>query len=172
MTNKFFIQLAIVAFAVLILALAVIGGISYRHPTAPQPVAHQQLPAPTGLIVRQYQTIAPPPEEPGQEVQTPIFTEPLDHPVNVSDLQSLAASVHLKKTNLGEMDRSLWKKALPQAQKLLQGACDCEERNWLNHFVETGNAALTDPKEYLESAKLLVSLPKNDDEATKHQVSD
>ncbi len=110
------------------------------------------------------------------DVQPAPFAQPIANAVGVSDLRELAAMVHLSDASAtgadsNDRNKARWGAALPKAQRLLQGACDCETRNWLNNFVQTGNYALSDSKEYESSVKFLVSLPKNDDEGTTHQVS-
>jgi hypothetical protein len=123
-------------------------------------------------VIHGPQMPSPVPAEPQTQLEAPAFTQPLANPVNTSDLSKLERQVHLKNSDLANVSKSEWEKALPKAKQLLQGACDCEERNWLNHFVETGNDALAGAKEFQDSAKLLASLPKNDEEAVKHVVSD
>jgi len=152
MTNKFLILITLVAFSALVLAVVVVARF--------------------GITIRAPQTVSSLPAEPTTREQMPIFTQPLVNAVNTSDLSNLAQQVHLKNSNLASVNKSAWEKALPKARQLLQGACDCEERNWLNHFIETGTDAIAGSKEYDDAAKLLVSLPKNDEEATKHVVSD
>jgi len=165
MTNKFLIQLTIVAFSALIVALVVIARVSSVTPTT----ATAELPHETQIV---HTDMAIEPQTPSHPLDEPIFVQPFANAVNASDLDNLAAQVHLKNASLADVDKSQWKKALVKAQQLLQGACDCEERNWLNHFVETGNDALAGSQEFQDSAKLLVSLPKNDEEGMKHTVSE
>ena len=82
------------------------------------------------------------------------------------DLLQLSALVDLPNTPDHPADQALWKKATPIAEKLLKGPCDCEQRNWLNHFVEMGNAAQTGSEDqYKEDAKLMATLGRNDSQA-------
>ncbi len=174
MNNKFLVQIAIFAFGGLLLAFAVIEGVDYLHPQPEEtPVASGPPVTHTAVIVQQSLPINPVAvqQEQQQELQaqTPVVVQPIANSVDRAQLENLAESVHLK--NLST-DRDQWKRALPKAQHLLQGACDCEQRNWLNHFVETGNEALNGSNDYQQSAKFLLTLPKNDKEATSHQIPD
>ena len=52
------------------------------------------------------------------------------------------------------------------AQKFSVGLCDCEQRNWLNHFIEMGNAALANADDdYCVDADLMAILGRNDKDA-------
>ena len=173
MTNKFLTLVAFVAFTALLLAFVVVARISSPAPTKPVAQLSQQPPAiPPGIIIAGPQTSNSLPNNQAQPEQTPAFTQPIANAVSTTDLSNLAAAVHLKNASLAGIDKDQWKTSLPKAQKLLQGACDCEERNWLNHFVEAGNQALAGDKAYEASAKFLLTLPKNDEEAMKHVVSE
>jgi hypothetical protein len=169
MTTKFLTLVTLIAFTTLLLAVVVIARISPPTVTAKEP---QQPTAPPTITIRAPVPITSLSTEPTPQEQTPAFTQPLANAVNTTDLSNLAAAVHLKSATLADIDKNQWKTALPKAKQLLNGACDCEERNWLNHFVETGNEALSSDKEYEPSAKFLLTLPKNDEEAVKHVVSE
>ena len=166
MTNKFLIQLSVGAFTVFMLALVVVARVSSGTPAiATVEVPHAPQIVHAGMTM---ETQTPP--RPADE---PLFVQPLANSVRTADLDNLAARVHLKNASLADVDKNQWKIALVRAQQFLQGgACDCEERNWLNHFVETGNQALSGAKEYQDSAKFLAALPKNDEEGMKHTVSE
>jgi len=179
MSDKFLTRSAIAAFATLILAVLAVAGITYFSPKAPPATSNTQLTALTNgqavthidPIVRDSQTSNPGSDQPATQPQAPAFSLPLSNAVGADDLKNLAVAVDLKNAKLSDVDKEAWQKALPTAQKLLQGACDCEGRNWLNHFVETGNYALSGDSHYEDSAKMLLTLPKNDDEATTHKIS-
>ena len=85
-------------------------------------------------------------------------------PVLDSDLVQLAAAVKLSGTNTGDVSREVWARETPIAQRLLHGLCDCDQRNWLNHFVKTGNEALSGSDDYYQSVQLLAKLRRNDQE--------
>ncbi len=174
MTNKFLILITLVAFSALALAAVVVARIGSPVPTTVVKELPPQPPmAPAGITIRAPQMVSSLPAGPTSEEQMPIFTQPLANAVNTSDLSNLAHQVHLKNSDLASVNKSEWQKALPKAKQLLQGACDCEERNWLNHFIETGSDAIAGSKDYDAAAKLLVSLPKNDegsDEARRFRL--
>ncbi len=77
--------------------------------------------------------------------------------VLVSDIDSLAAAVKL--TNLASgVSKDVWAREVPIAQKLLTGMCDCDQRNWLKHFVQTGQQAVAGSSEYAQSVRHLAAL--------------
>ncbi len=57
-------------------------------------------------------------------------------------LLKLEGMVNLANARYGTPDREDWQQALPVAQVLEQGMCDCAQRNWLNQFIATGEAGL------------------------------
>ena len=82
------------------------------------------------------------------------------------DLLRLCALVDLANAANHPPDKEGWKQAIPIAERLQQGPCDCEQRNWLHHFVETGNSALSDSADqYAENAQLMLTLARNDKQA-------
>ncbi len=96
---------------------------------------------------------------------TPSPLQPGEGAVPDSALQKLAAGVHLNASNANGMNKDLWAQQVPLAQKLVQGMCDCEQRNWLNQFIATGNFALADDAaNYYPSLNNLVGLPRSDAE--------
>lgn len=83
--------------------------------------------------------------------------------VHDEDLKQLAGMVDLAKAKDAAPNAAKWSKALPLAKKLAGETCDCEQRNWLNQFITMGDYALAGAPEYHESAKLMDTLPLNDD---------
>ena len=82
------------------------------------------------------------------------------------DLLRLAGMVDLAGASDHRPDKVRWTQALAAAEKLQAGPCDCEQRNWLNHFVEMGNYALSGADEgYAQSARLMATLGRNDRDA-------
>ena len=78
-------------------------------------------------------------------------------------LLNLSARVDLPHAGARPPDKSRWSLSIPVAEQLLQGPCDCEQRNWLNHFIATGNLALTGSvADYQKELALLVTLARND----------
>ncbi len=82
------------------------------------------------------------------------------------DLLALAQAVDLPNATSHRPDKERWKQALLVAERLEQGPCDCEQRNWLTHFIEMGHFALVGPEaDYREAARLLSTLGRNDAQA-------
>ena len=82
------------------------------------------------------------------------------------DLLKLSGLVRLANARYAHPDKERWSRAIPVAQQLLAGPCDCEQRNWLNHFVAMGNDAITNlDQQYHEEAQLLATLGRNDQDA-------
>jgi hypothetical protein len=94
---------------------------------------------------------------------TPSSAQIVPGAVRASDLQKLALAVHFTGSQANGLNKDLWARQIPNAEKLLQGICDCEQRNWLNRFITTGNFALAGSvEEYYQSARILATLPKSD----------
>ena len=95
---------------------------------------------------------------------TPLPTDATSVPDE--DLLKLSGLVDLANARYQHPDKARWAQAIPVAQNLLSGPCDCEQRNWLNHFVEMGNDALSNSNDsYYEHANLMVTLGRNDKDA-------
>jgi hypothetical protein len=114
-------------------------------------------------------TVAATPETPTRSPENvpPIAPLPSDAP-SVPDacLLNLAAMVDLSQAGTHRPDKNRWRQAIPVAEKLIQGPCDCAQRVWLTRFIEMGNFALENSEnEYYEHATLLASLGRNDDQA-------
>ena len=82
-----------------------------------------------------------------------------------ASLLRLSTMVSLAEARDHEPNKTQWAEAVANAQTLLQGPCDCGQRNWLNHFIEMGNYALSNSGEYYKSAQLMATMPRNDDQA-------
>ena len=81
-------------------------------------------------------------------------------------LEELSAAVNLAGAREQPPDKGVWTEALPVAQKLMDGPCDCAQKVWLKHFIEMGNYALTDAtRQYHETAGLMATLGRNDEQA-------
>lgn len=81
-------------------------------------------------------------------------------------LEQLSIVVNLAGAREQAPDKNVWKAVLPAAQKLMDGPCDCAQKVWLKHFIEMGNYALSDSDiQYHETASLLATLGRNDDQA-------
>ncbi len=92
--------------------------------------------------------------------------------VQNADLKHLAALVNLKRAKQERPDKTQWKQAIPAAQQLLLGTCDCEQRNWLKQFITMGDHALSNSKDYYASAQLMDRLPLNDQELNLRYYSE
>ena len=88
-----------------------------------------------------------------------------------SDLARLADAVKLGKTNTGDVSKNVWAEETPIARRLLKGMCDCDQRNWLNHFVKTGEEAASGSEDYYQSVQVLATLRRNDQELGAAHVS-
>ena len=156
-------------FAVLLLVLApyklsrtsVDGGPAQR---VPQPTAQQapQTPPPDAAptVVAQAPSAAP------EALETIAPLPPNATSVPDEDLLKLSGMVELGSAQYDRPDKARWSQALPIASKLLHGPCDCEQRNWLNHFVGLGNEALSDANgQYYQDAKIMATLGRNDNDA-------
>ena len=81
-------------------------------------------------------------------------------------LVHLSAMVDLSQAGVHRPDKSRWQRAIPVAEQLIRGPCDCAQRNWLTRFIEMGNFALSNSEtEYYDYATLLAGLGRNDEEA-------
>jgi hypothetical protein len=88
-----------------------------------------------------------------------------------SDLANLAAAVKLSSTSTGDVGKDVWAREVPVAQRLLTGMCDCDQRNWLKHFVETGQEAISGSNHFPESVQLLAQLRRGNNELTSVQAA-
>ena len=87
------------------------------------------------------------------------------------DLQSLALAVKLYEPNSGGVSKEVWALETPIAQKMLEGLCDCEQRNWLNHFVLAGQEATSGSADFSATVQLLSQLRRSDEDFTMNQAS-
>ena len=82
------------------------------------------------------------------------------------DLLKLSTMVDLAGAATHRPNKDRWRQALAVSQKLMEGPCDCEQRNWLSRFGEMGNFALTNSEtEYRNYATLMSNLGRNDNQA-------
>ncbi len=87
--------------------------------------------------------------------------------VQKSDIDQLAAAVKLGTTNTPAVGKEVWARETPVAEKLLNGLCDCDQRNWLIHFVQTGKEAVNGSENYHKSVQFLATLRRNDEDVNK-----
>ena len=109
----------------------------------------------------------PPGGDQNFDLSSPAFQFPATgYTVPDEALLRLCALVNVANSVNEPPDKQQWRDALPIAQKLLVYPCDCAQRNWLSHFVETGTDALQgSEQEYHASAQLLVTLGRNNAQA-------
>lgn len=177
MTNKFLVGVGAAFFAVFALGIAAVVGISNLTTTQTSPLARTKpaevappaSPSPTSAV----QTLDQP--APVIALTSSVVSSQVSHGslpiVHDSDLAQLASEVKLGQANTGDVGKDVWARETPVAQKLLQGLCDCDQRNWLKHFVQTGNQALTGSEEYYQSVQLLATLRRSNNEVSTNQVS-
>jgi hypothetical protein len=86
--------------------------------------------------------------------------------VNVTpkDLENLAQLVNLQDAPQQDFKKEQWEKAIPIAEKLSNGSCDCEQRNWLTQFIATGQMALSGSEDYYKHAQFLATLYRDNNE--------
>ena len=79
------------------------------------------------------------------------------------DLLKLSTMVNLTNAEERHIDKEPWSRAVPIAQKLAQGPCDCEQRNWLVQFIQMGNDALAGSNDdYYRLATVMRKTARND----------
>ena len=84
-------------------------------------------------------------------------------------LLKLSAMVNLTNAEERHIDKDQWSRAVPIARRLVQGPCDCEQRNWLNHFIAMGDSALAgSDADYYKLAGLMRKMARNDQQLAAH----
>jgi len=175
MSNKFLIGIGTAFFFVFVLGIGAVMSINSMsgqpsHPAttkAAEPssdssqveVQSVEQPAPAAAPVANAPAVAP-----SSSAAVPVT-------VHDSDLAMLASAVKLGGTKTGDVSKEVWARETPIAEKLLLGLCDCDQRNWLNHFVKTGHEALSGSEDYYQSIQLLATLRRSDQELTAAQAS-
>jgi hypothetical protein len=177
MTNKFLIGIGVSFLFVFALGIAAVVGINslseqttvISDPATTKP-AIAFLPAPPSLVPEAQAQDQPAPVV-SPVLPTAAFPAVIPVPVLDSDLASLAAAVKLGGSNTGDAGKEVWARETPIAKKLLRGLCDCDQRNWLNHFVKTGNEAMSGSEDFYQSVQLLAKLRRNNQELSVTQAS-
>ena len=186
-SDKVLVGIAIAAFCTLALAFGSVGIISRAtEPTSASVETPVVAPIhPPSIVVASMSapfataSALPAPPAPDSKSATSSSTGvPAIHnaPVNLrdvsaSDLNKLADGVKLDDGALQRIDKAQWSAQLVVAKTLAQRPCDCEQRNWLNRFIETANDAATGSKDYFASVQLLDQLARNDTEQLTGTVS-
>jgi hypothetical protein len=160
--------------AVLALAALAFAGMGVFHALRapePAPAAAQSLAPQAQSIPVAPQVQSAPMVQPAPVVAAASLRPLPDVPANAvavpdKNLLQLAKMVDLPNAAGHPADKPQWAQAASAARKLLGGPCDCDQRNWLNHFVETASYALSGSSaEYDDSAKLLSTLGRNNDQS-------
>jgi len=169
MNERFTIGVILAFFVVLVVgvlgAVGVtrLGEVSSPLPAAPATQIADIVPANGSALMQDMMTKPemPLPKAPAPQPQPPsalIITAPTGQVVSTADIEQLADAVKLGQPAGGDVSKAVWAQETPIAQKMLQGECDCDQRNWLNHFVKTGNYAMTGSEDYFQSVQLLSQL--------------
>jgi len=179
MSNKFLIGIGAAFFFVFVLGIAAVVGI---HSITGQTMVASQPAAATPAEPSLPASPAVAPESPEQPVpavspavttavSAPVSPQAVPVPVLDSDLVRLAEAVRLGKANTGDVSKEVWARETPVAEKLLKGLCDCDQRNWLNHFVKTGKEALSGSENYYQSVQVLATLRRSNQDLSAAQAS-
>lgn len=172
MNDKYLLHIGLAALAILGIAVGIVAAISTEMgpPTNSSDMANTTTKA--NIVPVQAQA-----SDNQNHVTSSLESQPIvNNPANGNgvqdvDLKNLASMVHLDQAKHQGPNKDQWNQALPVAQKLLQGTCDCEQRNWLKQFVTMGNYALSDSSQYYQSAQLMDTLPLNDQDLHLHYNS-
>jgi hypothetical protein len=159
MSRRFLI--AVAGGFVLIFALGVAAVLSVNNlslpdsgtkATVPQAVVEAPAAQPTPSPVK----LAPVPPP------APFVPVNANGPVTVerSDINQLALAVKLGSSD--SVGKDVWARETAIAVKLQKDMCDCDQRNWLNHFVEAGQEEASGSPRFAETLKLLTTLRKDD----------
>lgn len=151
--------------------MAVFFGWSSRH-SAPGTANVSLPPSATPLVA----PVAPAASPATSAVEQAANEEPAVPPLpanatHVPDEYLLKLANMVRLTNADEhlIDKERWGRALPIAERLVQAPCDCEQRNWLNHFISMGNDALAGMDEdYYRTAVLMQKMARNDQQLADH----
>jgi hypothetical protein len=175
MSHRFFIGIGVAFFAILALGVAAVVGVSAMSDSAN--IASK--PATIAPISAAPESVAETTPEPEQLRATPPSLRPnspmqssviaTGYTVQDSDIGQLAAAVKLGGPAMGVVGKEVWARETPVAEKLLEGLCDCDQRNWLNHFVETGHEAISGSGNYYQSIQLLATLRRSNADFARNQ---
>ena len=170
MSNRFLIGMALAFALVFIGGIAAVIGIN----SVTDRVSITDVPA-DKVVAAPVSTpppdTAPLPNPAAARPAAPATTGPVTpYVVLDSDLDKLARAVKLGATSTGDVGKDVWAKQVPVAQKLLKGMCDCDQRNWLKHFVQTGEEAVAGSEQYPASVQLLANLRRGNNSLISAQA--
>ncbi len=155
--------------ALLVIVAALIAVPYFHHsPPAAVPPA-ESTPLPPVAVVTPPVKVSPPVVKtaavPASFNDDPVIPLPPNvKTVPDEDLLKLSGMVNLAGAVAGDQppDKAQWKHALPIAEQLDQAPCDCDQRNWLEHFIQTGYHALADENDqFYTSAREMATLRRN-----------
>jgi hypothetical protein len=180
MSNKFLYGMAAAFFAVFALGIGAVIGIAHvSDQTTISDVSSSSAPDTLHVATPAFAPFASTLEV--RNEPAPVLTRttapaatagaPTGIPVTDADINQLAAAVKLGAQGTGDVGKNVWARETPVAEKLLNGMCDCDQRNWLNHFVETGKEAVSGSENYFHSVQLLSALHRSDKDLTANQPS-
>ena len=158
-----------------VVALAFVMALTAR-PHQPDHVATSS-PAPLPQPSREAEPASPAASPESVQAAAPAASEdivipplPADaHYVPDAYLLKLSAMVNLPNAEERHIDKDQWSRAVPIAERLVQAPSDCEQRNWLSHFIAMGNDAIHGSEEDIyQQAGLMRKMARNDKQLTDH----
>jgi hypothetical protein len=174
MSHRFLIGIGVAFFAVLAFGVAAVVGVtamSESAGTSSQTITSASVvttadPTPAAAPALQPRVAADPTPRAASPA-LPNAAHDTGVTVQDSDIAQLADAVKLGRTNSGAVSKEVWVRETPIAQRLLNGLCDCDQRNWLKHFVQTGNEAINGSENYYQSVQLLATLRRSNADIDK-----
>jgi hypothetical protein len=178
MSPKFLIGVGVAFFGVLVLGIAAVVSVTTMSESSTAssqvvsnpPIATASDPAPTPAAPFAPQQSAA--ATPNSASATPAAqSSAIGSAVTVqdSDIAQLASAVKLGTPTAGSISKEVWARETPVAEKLLNGLCDCDQRNWLKHFVQTGNEAISGSENYYQSVQVLGTLRRSNADLDKNR---
>ena len=178
MSNKFLIGIAAAFFAVFAIGVGAIVGITrlsdettISDVSASTPAETSHVPTPAFVPFEpKVQSVDESTASAGITATPAETGKPTGIVVSNSDIDQLATAVKLGEQRTGDVGKDVWARETPVAKRLLNGMCDCDQRNWLKHFVMTGDEAVAGSENYYQSVQLLATLRRNDTELSANQA--
>lgn len=176
MSPRFLIGICVAFFGVLALGVAAVVGVTAMSESpgasgkvAAAPTVTTALEPALAVSAAPQTVVAATPAPPSVIPTAPTAPPSTGVVVQNSDIDQLANAVKLGTSNSGTVSKEVWARETPVAEKLLNGMCDCDQRNWLKHFVQTGNEAINGSENYYQSVQLLATLRRSDGDLDKGQ---
>jgi len=179
MSPKFLIGVGVAFFGVLALGIAAVVGVTTMSESSTASTSQAQVAASAPVAAAPAPIPAAPsaPQQPAAATSTPASATPAAQSpvigsavtVQDSDIAQLASAVKLGTPTAGSISKEVWARETPVAEKLLNGLCDCDQRNWLKHFVQTGNEAISGSENYYQSVQVLGTLRRSNADLDKNR---